>query len=212
MMITNDLADKKPFVMLLSSIKVIDGFAELSDECEWIIGRSASAYIKKIREKFMSILTDVDAVIDADTLFLSNSCNSVIILDPELIIPCDARVLKTTRVRNVIIVCMKTAPEKKKTYLRKIGVILIYSLNLIELTNTLFEMGIESILIEGSRKLKYSAMSEGIVDKLLIFNSPKRIEYGREISQNNYLIDIKFKDMICLKDGRDVFIEGYIAK
>lgn len=212
MMITNDLVNKKPIVMLVSSAKVIDGFVELSDECGWIIGKSFSDYIKRIREKFMAILTDVDAVIDSDTIFLSNSCNSVVIFDPELIIPCDARVLKTVKVRSVIIVCMRTASEKKKLYLKKLGVVLIFTLNLTELTSTLFQMGIESILIEGSRKIKYSAMNEGIVDKLLIFNSPEKIEYGRETLQNKYLTEIKFKDMICLKDGRDVCIEGNIAK
>ena len=90
--------------------------------------------------------------------------------------------------------------------------------NLNYLMVALGDMGIDSILLEGGSTLNYSALNEGIVDKVISFISPK-IFGGTSGKTPVGGVGIKYvKDSILLTDtlvsrfSEDIMIEGYIKK
>ena len=80
------------------------------------------------------------------------------------------------------------------------------------------EMGIDSILLEGGSTLNYSAIKEGIVDKVITFISPKIFggATGKTPVGGSGIKQVK--DSIKLRDTKvsrfdeDIMIEGYIEK
>jgi diaminohydroxyphosphoribosylaminopyrimidine deaminase/5-amino-6-(5-phosphoribosylamino)uracil reductase len=79
-------------------------------------------------------------------------------------------------------------------------------------------LGITSLLIEGGSRVIASALSEGIVDKIIFFYAPKILGgddgvpicrgKGPEIMKDSIFV----KDVRVRRFGDDVMIEGYIDK
>ena len=87
-----------------------------------------------------------------------------------------------------------------------------------KLVMKLGEMGIDSILLEGGGTLNFSALNEGIVDKVQFYVAPKIIGginaktavEGYGIKKLSKSFNVSFNEI--LKVGRDILIEGYIEK
>ena len=79
-------------------------------------------------------------------------------------------------------------------------------------------MNIDSILLEGGGTLNYSALSEGIIDKVQFYIAPKIIGgINSKTSVEGIGID-KLKDAFKIKINEvskisdDIFIEGYVDR
>ena len=85
------------------------------------------------------------------------------------------------------------------------------------LVSKLGKMNIDSILIEGGGTLNYSALEEGIVDKIELYIAPKIIGgtnsktfvEGVGISKLSDAFNVNFNEVS--KVGEDILIEGYIG-
>ena len=116
------------------------------------------------------------------------------------------------------------ADRTKKDGIEKKGVkvLIIKSLeervDLQELMLQLGQENIDSILLEGGGTLNFSALKQGIVDKVQVYIEPKII--GGENSKApvggsgiEYLVDAFNLDNIKSKMiGEDILIEGYIRR
>ena len=79
-------------------------------------------------------------------------------------------------------------------------------------------MGIDSILLEGGSTLNYSALDEGVVDKVITFISPKifggtsgkTTVGGKGI--NHVKDSILLRDMQLSRFDEDIMIEAYVKK
>ena len=90
--------------------------------------------------------------------------------------------------------------------------------DLVDLMKKLGEMKIDSILLEGGGTLNFSALSQGIVDKVQVYIAPiiiggekfKTIVGGRgvEVLKNAF----KLRDLKTRLLGQDILIEGYVKK
>jgi len=86
------------------------------------------------------------------------------------------------------------------------------------LVRVLGEMGIDSILLEGGSTLNYSAVEDGIVDKIITFISPKI--FGGTCAKTpvggngiEYVKDsILLMDTEVTRFDEDIMIEGYVKK
>ena len=149
---------------------------------------------------------------------------TAVIVDSNLDIPLNSKVLNTVSERKVIVAACENADKNKKSRLEKLGVNIIETpvsngkVNLKYLMKKLGSIGIDSVLLEGGGTLNFSCLKDGIVDKVLSFISPKIIGgqsaktpvEGDGISR----IDdaVKIYDMNVVKIGEDVLIEGYMKK
>lgn len=91
-------------------------------------------------------------------------------------------------------------------------------INLKDLMNKLGKMKIDSVLLEGGGTINYSALEEGIVDKVMWFISPKIIGGKEAITSVEGIGKDSIKDAFVLEDFTikkfryDLLIDGYISR
>lgn len=83
---------------------------------------------------------------------------------------------------------------------------------------SLGERKIDSVLLEGGSTLNYSALDEGIVDKVISFIAPKIIGGAQAKTPVGGLGIPLMKDALILSDvsmsrfGDDLMVEGYLRE
>jgi len=125
---------------------------------------------------------------------------------------------------KTMIATTELAARDKRQRLEKMGVqILILDskherISLKPLLSKLGEMGIMSILVEGGSQVNGSFLDEGLIDKLLLFLSPKLIGDDQAIGIFGGKGVTRLKDAVHLRElrvrriGGDILIEGYVGE
>jgi diaminohydroxyphosphoribosylaminopyrimidine deaminase/5-amino-6-(5-phosphoribosylamino)uracil reductase len=221
------ITSKIPFVILKSGMSIDGKIATYSGESKWITSKESREDSQNLRNRLNSIMVGVNTVIVDDpelTCRINNEKNlKRIIVDTNLRIPLDSRVIINDD-KMTIVATSLDAEENKKKILRDLGVKVIEveeknkRVDLNELMKKLGQEGIDSILIEGGGTLNFSALEEGIVDKVIFYIAPKIL--GGENSKNSIAGRgfSKLNDAIRLKDinyrtiGEDLVVEGYVDK
>jgi diaminohydroxyphosphoribosylaminopyrimidine deaminase/5-amino-6-(5-phosphoribosylamino)uracil reductase len=147
-----------------------------------------------------------------------------IILDTNLRISEQAKLLRLDSDSDTVIITGSAVSQKKKAKLEALGASVIESsiqhqlIDLSSLMNLLGTRGITSLLIEGGARVIASALSAGIVDKVLFFFAPKILggDDGVPICKGSgaaLMNDcIQVKDVQVRRFGDDIMIEGYIGR
>ncbi len=150
-----------------------------------------------------------------------------IIIDPDLEIPLDAKVLQLPPqtiliARKSVVSSQQSVVAEKKKALSDKGIQIIEydgdKVHLPWLMKKLGEREITSVLIEAGASLNAYALEEGIVDKVMFFIAPKIIggsksfpavggKTFRRLEEAHLLRDVRVKRV-----GEDILIEGYIRK
>jgi diaminohydroxyphosphoribosylaminopyrimidine deaminase/5-amino-6-(5-phosphoribosylamino)uracil reductase len=110
---------------------------------------------------------------------MENGRNPVrIICDSSLRIPLESNILKTAKdVPTIIAFCHENSDKEKEIKACKAKTIKVSEkgghINLKELMSILGEKQIDSILLEGGGELNFSALKEGIVQKVQVYIAPK---------------------------------------
>lgn len=220
------IVTKRPFVVMKCAMSLDGKISTSSGESKWITGEASRRYVHETRNKLSGIMVGVETVIKDNpelTCRIDNGRNPVrIIVDSTLRIPLESKVIKETYKAKTIIATTKKASEDKIKTLEDKGVsILIIKLknervDLNDLMTKLGELEIDSILLEGGATLNFSALDEGIVDKVEIYIAPMII--GGEVSKTpvggrgvEFLKEAyKLKDLSSKCIGDDILLEGYI--
>ncbi len=226
------ITTKNPFVTLKVAMTLDGKIATPEGESKWITGEKARNEVHKLRGRADAIMTAIGTVKADDpqlTARIKSSRGQAarspkrIVIDPELEMPMDAKVLQTPP--ETILVTQSTErrtrnTEKKKKALIDKGVNIIEyksaKLDLKWLMKKLGEMNITSLFIEGGSSLNSHALEDGIVDKVMFFIAPKIIggkesfpavggKAFRRLAEAYQLKDIKLRRI-----GEDILIEGYL--
>lgn len=219
------ITSKIPFVVLKSGMSLDGKIATFTGESKWITSKESREDSQNLRNRVHSIMVGVNTVI-ADDPELTCRINDKkilnrIIVDTNLRIPLDSKVI-TNKDKRTIVATTLNGNEDKKNILRELGVKVIEvcsknnKVDLEELVKKLGQEAIDSILIEGGGTLNFSALEEGIVDKVIFYISPKII--GGENSKSSIAGKgfSKLSDAVNLIDtsyrkiGEDLIVEGYI--
>lgn len=221
------ISEKKPFVVLKSAMSLDGKISTYSGESKWITGENSRKEVHKLRNELTGILVGVDTVIKDNpklTCRLKNGRNPIrIIVDSTLRIPISSEVIRYDEARTII-ATTEFADKDKILELEKkeIEVIIAKSKNnrvdLKDLMMKLYELNIDSILLEGGATLNFSALKENIVDKIQIYIALKII--GGEKSKTpvggqgieELKKAFKIKDLTSRVVGEDILLEGYIDK
>jgi diaminohydroxyphosphoribosylaminopyrimidine deaminase/5-amino-6-(5-phosphoribosylamino)uracil reductase len=221
------ITKKIPFVSLKAAISLDGKMATKSFSSQWISNSQTREYTQLLRGEHDAIL------IGAQTLIKDNPRLTLrhpdwkgkkqlrIILDPELKIPINSRILNTTSRGKIIIFTKKPAESRKAAMLKKANVDVIFlpgSSSSISLKRVLVWLGqheISSVLVEGGGRLHTSFLDQRLADKVFISLSPKLI--GGEKSPSLFQgTGVKFvKDALQLRKIRtyqienDIILEGY---
>lgn len=222
------ITSKIPFVILKAGISLDGKIATCTGQSKWITSSEARIHAHRLRNKMRGIMVGVNTVISDNPELTyrgeDDGRNPVrIVVDSNLRVPIDSEVIRNNN-GNTIVACIKGSNEPKKQLLLDAGVRVIETghkdgrVDLKELMIKLGQENIDSILIEGGGTLNFSALNEGIVDKVRFYISPKII--GGEKSRNSIAgngfktLDecVKLENMSYEKLGDEFIAEGYISK
>ncbi len=209
----------KPFVTLKIAMTLDGKIATPEGQSKWITGERARRLVHRLRSGVDAIMTAIGTV-KADnpqlTARTKGGKNPIrIIIDPNLEIPLDARVLRTPP-ETIIVTKLNNS---KANYLQKSGFKLIFFKDILDLKLLMKNIGgmdITSVLIEGGSSLNAHALEDGIVDKIMFFIAPMIIG-GKESfpavggkTFRKLEVAYKIKDTRVRRIGEDFLIEGYL--
>lgn len=220
------IVKKIPFVIMKSAMSLDGKISTRTGESKWISCNESRENVHKLRNEVMGILVGVNTIIQDDpelTCRLENGKTLIkIIVDSSLRIPLNSKVIKDAYNHRTIIITTSLAKESIVKELESKGAEIIIAkskdnrVDLNDMMKKLGELNIDSILLEGGATLNFSAIKEGIVDKLQVYIAPKLI--GGILSKTPVGGDgvEKLKDAYQVRDmslemvGEDILIEGYL--
>jgi len=216
---------KRPFVILKLAQSLDGKIATSKGESKWITGEKARRLVHRLRNEMDAVMVGINTIIKDDPSLdcrLRGGRNPLrIILDSKLRIPCDARVLDHNDGRTIIVTTERANRDKMERIMDKGGQILIVNdrggrVDIRDMMKRLGRMDIMSILIEGGSSIATSAISEGVVDKIMLFISPMIMGGTDSIpsiggkSPPSLEDTVKVRELKVRKVGKDILLEGYL--
>lgn len=219
-----------PFCALKTAMTLDGKIATYTGDSRWVTNDKSREYVHRLRHKYSSIMVGIGTVLSDDPLLTTrlenfDGKNPIrIVVDTKGSIPLDAKVLQCNEDTETIIATTKSINEVKIKDIKKSGAEVIITpsknnkVDLSYLMKVLGEKKIDSILLEGGSNLNYSALQEGIVDKVFSFIAPKIIGGGLAKTPVGgegipYMRDaISLKDINICRFEDDVMIEAYVGK
>ena len=225
-----------PFCGLKTAMTLDGKIATYTGDSRWVTNNKSREYVHRLRHKYSSIMVGIGTVLADDPLLTTrlkdiDGKNPVrgknpirIIVDTKGNIPLDAKVLQCDENTKTIVATTESAGDEKIKDIEKTGAEVIITpskdnrVDLSYLMRSLGEKKIDSILLEGGSSLNYSALKEGIVDKVISFIAPKIIGGGSSKTPVGGDGIPYMKDAISLRDINihrfedDVMIEAYVRK
>jgi diaminohydroxyphosphoribosylaminopyrimidine deaminase / 5-amino-6-(5-phosphoribosylamino)uracil reductase len=222
------ITKKKPFVIMKSAMTLDGKIASVKGDSKWISGEESRKQVHNIRNRVAAIMVGINTVISDNPSLTTrleneNSRNPIrIILDSKGRIPEDSKVLNADKNTAVILATTETLNIEKEKRLSDRGIKIIKTestgnrVDLEKLMEILYQLEIDSILLEGGGTLNASALKFDIVDKVMCFIAPKIIGGKDAITpvegDGIEVMDkaIQLRDVSCKMIGKDILIEGYI--
>jgi diaminohydroxyphosphoribosylaminopyrimidine deaminase/5-amino-6-(5-phosphoribosylamino)uracil reductase len=221
-----------PFVVLKTAVSLDGKIATSSGESKWITGPKAREKVHRVRNTVDAIVAGAGTIVKDDpflTTRLGKKSAVVkhpvrVILDNEFLVPLKSNVFKNADTQRVLYATGKNLSSLRKKQLMRRGIeILILKENkgkvdLLHLMRALGDRDITSVLIEGGGEVNASALSAGIVDKVMVFVAPILIGGkdapgplgGKGIRRLESAFQIK--NMTVNQIGNDFLLEGYIQQ
>ena len=213
---------KLPYVTLKAGMTLDGKIATSSGQSKYITGTEARTMVHALRAEKGMVMVGINTVLKDDPLLdarmtSSNQHPAILLMDTSLRIPPNAKILK--RPDKVIIACAQKAPAKKRKKLEKMGAKVLSvalkgkEVDLRKALKAVADLGYVDILLEGGSQLNASMIKENLVDKVMLFTSPK-ILGGDALSVVGKLgikelgNTVTLKDMKVSKVGKDILIEG----
>ena len=217
------ITEKEPFVILKIAQSLDGKIATARGESKWITGSEARDHVHKLRNEVDALLVGIGTVKkdnpSLDCRIRGGKNPYRIIVDTSLQISPGAKVLKYNDNRTIIAVTKKAGTQKVDSLTRSGNKVLVVKdkagkVDLKSLMKELGKLEITSVMIEGGSSISASALSAGIVDKVMFFIAPKIIGGIDAIPSVGGKSPALLKNALKLKDmqttffGEDILIEG----
>jgi diaminohydroxyphosphoribosylaminopyrimidine deaminase/5-amino-6-(5-phosphoribosylamino)uracil reductase len=211
----NSIVKKLPYITLKIAQTSDGKINRINGKRSLITGEISDRHIHKLRSEYDAILVGVNTVkVDDPQLNIRNvkGKNPLrIIIDAQLTIPINSRVLNTLDNEKTWILCGAKVNNKKKELLKNKGTkILEFKLNrkkqvgLPEIIQRLYELKISSILVEGGQNIFSQFIENDLFDEILLFQSPDF--FGSGLNSVNLSSSKKLKFKSIKKLGKDICI------
>ncbi len=219
---------KKPFVIMKTAMTLDGKIATVGKDSKWITCESSRKYVHRIRDRVSAVMVGINTVINDNPslttrLDTKKGTDSVrIVVDSFGRIPENSNVITVESEKGMILVTTPNIKREKKKILEDKGIKIIEvegnkgHIDLNKLMDRLYELEIDSVLLEGGGGLNASALKHGIVDKVMFFIAPKIIGGCEAVTPVEGEGIVLMKDCINIKDisierfDNDILIEGYI--
>ncbi|MFO8070060.1 MAG: dihydrofolate reductase family protein, partial [Alkalibacterium sp.] len=207
----------------------LDGkIATGTGDSKWISSEQSREHAHHLRGYLSGIMVGIGTVLKDDPLLTCRvpgyTDPTRIVLDSQLRIPLESKILMDQDEAATLIITTKKAPISKRKQLKELGVEIMIvperngKVDLKKALVLLGEKGIDSILLEGGGTLNAAALEAGIVNKVNIYIAPKIIGGANAISPIMGRGVETMKDAFAITSmqitqlNEDLFIEGYIQE
>jgi diaminohydroxyphosphoribosylaminopyrimidine deaminase/5-amino-6-(5-phosphoribosylamino)uracil reductase len=224
------ITTKLPFGILKTAMTLDGKIASAIGDSKWITNELSRQYVHELRHRVSGIMVGIGTVLTDNPELTTRLKNREgvdpirIIVDSAARIPLNAKVLNLDSKAKTIIAATEKADKQSLRDLRNKGAdIIITPLknNKVDLSYLMQQLGqreIDSVLIEGGGALNFSALEEGIVDKVISFIAPKII--GGAASKTPVEGDgishmknaIQLENIQISRFEEDIMIEAYLRK
>lgn len=225
-----NITKKIPFCIMKTAMTLDGKIASITGDSKWITNELSRTYVHQLRHQVSAIMVGIGTVL-ADNPMLTTRLEGMEGLDPIRVIvdtngriPLDSQVLNIKSNAKTIIATTENIDNKKvKAIEDKGGEVIITPIRdgKVDLENLMVKLGerkIDSVLLEGGSTLNYSALEQGIVDKVISFIAPKII--GGEIAKTpvggkgRSMVKDAFslQDIDIIRFNEDIMIQGYLRK
>ncbi len=223
------ITTRLPFVIFKYAMTIDGKIATIDNASRWITGEESRKIVHRLRSRMSSVMVGVDTVIFDNPLLnvrLPGKPGRLplkVIADSRLRIPLEAKVLENDP-QLCLIATTEKADNKKILEIRRRGsqVLVCPSkddrIDLPFLFEHLGKMDISGVLLEGGSTLAFSALKEGMVDKVMAFVAPKILGGATAPTPVGGMGIPGMEDALALRDlkvrkvGEDLLIEGYLEK
>jgi diaminohydroxyphosphoribosylaminopyrimidine deaminase / 5-amino-6-(5-phosphoribosylamino)uracil reductase len=182
------ITTRKPYVTLKSAL-TLDGQLALPESRKskrrvWITSEESRAEVHRMRQASEALLTGIGTILADNPLLTDRSGLSRrrrllrVILDTKLRLPLKSRIVETAD-DDLLVFTSASLKSSKAHKLRNAGVDLVHLKvheGKMDLNVVLKELGsreILSVLLEAGPRLNAAALSEGIVNRMVLFYAPK---------------------------------------
>lgn len=213
-----------PFVTVKYA-QTLDGrIATATGDSQWISSPPSLRLAHQLRREHDAILVGIGTVLKDDprlTVRLVGGRDPLrIVIDSQLRIPSDARVIAEKTDRPTIIITNDSSDRERASMLTEAGaevLIVPRALNTlgVDITEALQALGrraIRSVLVEGGSGIITSLLAAGAVDRLVVVTAPKIVGRGIEAVDNlgiTRLTDaITFSSFTTRRVGPDIVFDG----
>jgi riboflavin-specific deaminase-like protein len=203
--------------------QTLDGrIATRTGDSQWISSPDSLAFAHQLRASHKSIMVGIGTVLADDPHLTVRLCPGDsprrVVVDSSLRIPLDANVLTDSQ-SQTLIATTNRAPADRIEAVRRAGAEVIVAnpdsdgcVDLHDLLPRLAALGIDSILIEGGRRLITSALHAHLVDRLVVCIAPKVIGTGIEAVGDLNIHDLSqaltFEESTFSTLGEDIIFDG----
>ena len=204
------LLKKKPFTKVKMAISSDEKIAWGNYKSKWISNSKSREYVHDLRFKTQAILTTSKTILKDNPRFTVRKNNkiikhlNVVVIDKNLNIPFNIKLLKNLHERRVIIFTSKKNSKSQK--LKQLGCEIIEmksennKLNLKKIFTHLYKLKISDLLVEAGGILFADLIKNKLVDEIHLFRAPVIVgEKGIPVIEGNSLKNIKKKLIETLK-------------
>ncbi|MEZ5197919.1 MAG: bifunctional diaminohydroxyphosphoribosylaminopyrimidine deaminase/5-amino-6-(5-phosphoribosylamino)uracil reductase RibD [Bacteroidales bacterium] len=226
---TTFIKKKRPFFALKTAMTLDGKISTFTGDSKWISNEKSRSWAHELRHRYSGIMVGVNTIIKDNPMLTDRSTHKMksnplrIVVDSAGRTPLNSNVLDTSISHTMIAVTKKASKEFIDTVKQKGVEILVCpekdtKVDLNFFAEKLAGRGIDSVLLEGGSTLNFSAIRDGIVDKVYSFISPKM--FGGE-KANTPLGGVGFEkvdDAITLsiekvkRFDEDIMVEASIIK
>lgn len=224
------ITTKIPFCILKTAMTLDGKIAAYTGDSKWITNELSRKHVHHLRHRVSGIMVGIGTILADDPLLTTRLDSGIgsdpvrIIVDSSARIPIEAKVLQVESKAKTIIATTELADGNKIKTLEGMGIEIIITplknnrVDLTYLMKALGERAIDSVLLEGGSELNYSAIEEGIVDKVNAFIAPKIIGGRGAKTPIGGLGKAVMNEAISIENIQihrfddDVMLEGYIKK
>ena len=218
-----------PFIILKTAMSLDGKIATATGESQWITSPESRQKAHEIRDEVDAILVGIGTVISDDPSLTTRLTDKQgkdatrIILDSHGRTPTSARVINSECDADVIVAVTPHASKKNIVTLEEAGAEVCViperdgQVCFKSLMALLGDRGITSVLVEGGGKVNTSALSSGVVDKVLCFIAPMFIggKEARGVFDGEGIKHLteasELEQLTITQLDRDLLIEGYLA-
>ena len=204
------LLKKKPFTKVKMAISSDEKIAWGNYKSKWISNSKSREYVHDLRFKTQAILTTSKTILKDNPRFTVRKNNkiikylTVVVIDKNLNIPFNIKLLKNLHERRVIIFTSKKNSKSQK--LKQLGCEIIEmksennKLNLKKIFTHLYKLKISDLLVEAGGILFADLIKNKLVDEIHLFRAPIIVgEKGIPVIEGNSLKNIKKKLIETIK-------------